>query len=92
MGRGPALHVRQPDPPDARRAAPEARLLRSCETGVAICVDPPAQLAPAGPDRAWSEAPERSQLALARGLTMTQSRGVLLHFPREQRLGVQLER
>ena len=73
-------------------AAPEARLLVVLRDPVSRYVSHLArQLEPGGPGRA-GRGPAVAGIALARGLYMTQLRAVLLHFPREQLLVVQLER
>jgi hypothetical protein len=73
-------------------AAPEARLLAILRDPVSRYVSHLArQLEPCRPGRA-GRGPAVASIALARSLYMTQLRSVLLHFPREQLLLVQLER
>jgi hypothetical protein len=73
-------------------AAPEARLLVILRDPVSRYVSHLArQLGPCQPGRA-GRGPAVAGIAIARSLYMTQLRAVLLHFPREQLLVVQLER
>ena len=72
-------------------AAPEARLLVMLRDPVSRYVSHLARQLDEGPGRA-GRGPAVAGIALARSLYMTQLRGVLRHFPREQLLLVQLER
>jgi hypothetical protein len=72
-------------------AAPQARLLVMLRDPVSRYVSHLARQLNDGPGRV-DRGPAVAGIALARSLYMTQLRGVLRHFPREQLLLVQLER